>query len=382
MQRLRNSDEGAVGTLVAVLLAFGVLLGMGALVLDVGAAHAERRQLQNSADSAAIALAQSCAADAATCSTDAAAAQPWVNANAEDGLSQVAEVCRGAAGVTGSCTSLTTSGTLTDCLPPDPARQAGWSGFIEVRTQTQQLDGTLLLPPTMSRALLGNATDAGRSVGACARAAWGAVGGLGTIPLTISLCEWESMTADGTDFAPPPEPDGSYPAGYPVAYEKALHTHQGADGDAAGTCASGPANSDIAGGFGWLVPEGSSCEAYYDEDESGVVADPGASIPSECRHDLAPLVGQLLYIPIFNDVTAAPDRVYTIDGFAAFYLSGYGKIPSAIPNRVASIATGVHLCTGSEHCLYGWFTQALLPGDATIGSGGSDFGLTTTELSG
>ena len=38
-----------------------VLVGMAALVVDVGAVVEEKRQLQNGADAAALAVAQSCA---------------------------------------------------------------------------------------------------------------------------------------------------------------------------------------------------------------------------------------------------------------------------------------------------------------------------------
>ena len=38
-----------------------VLIGVGALVIDSGALYAERRQLQNGADAAALAVAQDCA---------------------------------------------------------------------------------------------------------------------------------------------------------------------------------------------------------------------------------------------------------------------------------------------------------------------------------
>jgi Flp pilus assembly protein TadG len=36
LRRLRRDDQGAVAVLVAVLVAGGVLLGIGALVIDVG----------------------------------------------------------------------------------------------------------------------------------------------------------------------------------------------------------------------------------------------------------------------------------------------------------------------------------------------------------
>ena len=59
LTRNNRDDRGAV--LVWVALMIVVLLGVGALVLDVGALCVERRELQNGADAAALAVAQDCA---------------------------------------------------------------------------------------------------------------------------------------------------------------------------------------------------------------------------------------------------------------------------------------------------------------------------------
>jgi Flp pilus assembly protein TadB len=60
-------DTGAVAILVAVLLTGGVLLGTAALVIDVGNLYAKRDQLQNAADAAAWAVAQSCISTPVSC---------------------------------------------------------------------------------------------------------------------------------------------------------------------------------------------------------------------------------------------------------------------------------------------------------------------------
>ena len=64
MRRLtvdRAPERGAIAMMVTVLLASGVLLGCAALSVDVGNLSAERRQLQNGADAAALSAAQDCA---------------------------------------------------------------------------------------------------------------------------------------------------------------------------------------------------------------------------------------------------------------------------------------------------------------------------------
>ena len=78
--------------LVAILLGFGVLLGMAALVIDVGRLYQERAELQNGADAAAIGVAKSCALGACT----PAVAVSYADANASQltgGTAGVALIC-------------------------------------------------------------------------------------------------------------------------------------------------------------------------------------------------------------------------------------------------------------------------------------------------
>src|SRR4051812_168054 len=55
--RMRD-ETGAITVIVAIMMT--VVLGMAALVIDVGAAEARRAQLQNAADAAATGIAQRC----------------------------------------------------------------------------------------------------------------------------------------------------------------------------------------------------------------------------------------------------------------------------------------------------------------------------------
>lgn len=59
MRRLRDNEEGAVAVMTALMMV--LILGMTALVVDIGLVYAERAQLQNGADAAALAIAQECA---------------------------------------------------------------------------------------------------------------------------------------------------------------------------------------------------------------------------------------------------------------------------------------------------------------------------------
>ncbi len=349
----RGADEGAVAVLVAVLFGGGVLLGMAALSLDVGNLYAERRQLQNGADSAALAVAQDAALNCSTgpC-TPTTRAQGYANANARDGVSNVLEVCGSGWAAVPAC-GAQTGPAITQC----PGVPGGVTTWVRVRTGTSTTGGSTLLPPWFAQALAGNAGYSGSTVLACAQAALGAPS-LGTagLPLTLSLCEWNAYTANGSNFAPPPP----YPP-YPVNFEHAIYFH---DTTGAAHCGAGPSGADLPGGFGWLDTASSTCAAQIN-DQSWVDDNTGNAIPSDCRSVIASLVGTVIFLPIFdqaNGLTGA-NGSYHISGLAAFYLTGY-SFPS---DRRASIASGSAFCTPSQSCLYGWFTTGVAPPGSTVG---------------
>ena len=95
--RLRREDRGAYSVMTAMLLV--VMLGAVALAVDVGAMYAERTELQNGADAAALAVAQKCAVSETHCTTTAVTvADQYADRNAKDGLSdaQVVKLDTGA----------------------------------------------------------------------------------------------------------------------------------------------------------------------------------------------------------------------------------------------------------------------------------------------
>jgi Flp pilus assembly protein TadG len=379
MRRIRavlaREDDGAVALLVAILFGGGVLLGMAALVIDVGALYGERRQLQNSADAAALSLAQDCAARSAACTTSPGNVSGIVNSNdSADGTSAVAGVCVTAGGVsTGLCSSA--SSTLADCLP----LPAGAQNYVEVRTRTRTASGGTLLPPVFAETLAGGYS--GTAVGACSRVAWGGASGASSaIPLTVSNCEFQHYVGNPpTNFAPPPP----YPPWPAATWEHTIWFHDTTNA-LAGSCPAGPAGSDdpISGGFGWL--QSTSCEVtstvanWFD-------ASPGTSPGSDCRAaEFAASYGQLVDIPIYdgtNGLNGANGK-YHIKGYAAFVLTGYYLGGSY---KKKSLITGDYPCgrtptTGDERCISGFFTQDLTPTSGVIG--GTDMGVTVIQMTG
>ena len=89
----------------------------------------------------------------------------------------------------------------------------------------------------------------------------------------------------------------------------------------------------------------------------------------------------MLLVPIHDGILGkgGTKSDYHIAGLAPFVVTGYH-----LPGLTAeSILTGNDPCTGDEKCIYGYFTQALLPATGgEIGEPGSGFGATIITLIG
>lgn len=367
-RRTRHGDQGGIAVLVAVLLAGGVLLGMGALTMDVGRLYAEREELQSGADAAALAVAQRCARDGADCGgTPADTASLYADTNAKDGTTDVETLC-GDSGVGGLSSCPPPPTDLTACVGDPPANA---TGYVEVRTRSRLPDGSTLLPPILAGTLSGRDGYAGTEVRACARAAWGPPLRNTGLAVTISLCEWRAATGEGTTFWDPP------PAVPPASAERVLYLHTTSN---AQHCPAGPSGSDAPGGFGWLgnLDPTATCSTLVNADGT-YTADPGVSPPQECRDALtaARATREINYMPIFNQVTGTGNgTTYTIAGFAPFVITGYNQ-PGLSD---ASSLTGERYCKGDDKCVYGYFTQGLIPAKGRIG--GPDLGAFIVTLVG
>lgn len=372
--RRSRRDRGAVALIVTLLFSSGVLLGLGALTVDVGQIYAERRQLQNGADAAALSLAQTCAAAPADCSWSGASGGPTglvtlnnLNAGTDqlsgfDTTTYPQGICGNNVG-SGLPTCQPPSGSSADC-PKLPSYVTGTTKYVEVRTRTQTTGGTIL-PSVFGRAVTGTP---GSSVTACSRAALvGATTGT-VFPMTFSLCEWNNLAGGGDpNLIVPPPPYPPYPSdpgtyGSLPGYEKAIYLH---DTTGATGCSKGASGANLPGGFGWLNPDG-NCEVKVEQEGEWLTSDPGNSAPCS----LTPYRGTVVFLPIFDDVAGqGRNGRYHVKYLVAFYLTGW-SVPG---DRQASTATGNRYCRPSQTCIYGWFTSGLIPaGSATGGgSGGS-----------
>lgn len=148
-------ERGAV--VILVLLLTLSILGMAALVVDVGGMLDERRQLQNGADAGALAVAHSCALG--TCQASLAAG--LADGNAHDGAANVDSV-------------VTTMAT----------RQ------VKVATSTRGGTGGTILPYAFAQVLTG---VSGKTVHAAATATWAPLNQGVAVPLAISQCDVDAL---------------------------------------------------------------------------------------------------------------------------------------------------------------------------------------------
>ncbi|HXP19692.1 MAG TPA: TadE/TadG family type IV pilus assembly protein [Streptosporangiaceae bacterium] len=355
-----RDDRGAIATIVVILIGAGVLLGMGAMVVDVGQLYAERAQLQNGADAGSLAVAKSCATGSCT----PAIATSYADANSADGASAVNLVC--GSGVLGGCPAST--GKITDC----PAAPPLGTNYVDVHTSTLTSGGSTLLPPSFARTLLGNGSYQGSTVLACAQAQWGPPTAGSGLAVTFSACEWDQATNNGTLFAPPPPyPPNPLPSPTLDRVLK-LHTTSSDTG-----CPSEPSGADGPGFFGWTSDPGGNCMTPVINGSYG--DKPGVSVSQACKTVLSADQANrtLVFLPIYVSETGnGANGVYTLKGFAAFVITGY-----SLPGFSASDwLNPANNCKGSDKCINGYFTQGLMPTDGSIG--GQYLGASIIKLTG
>jgi Flp pilus assembly protein TadG len=343
--RLRHDERGVVAVIVALLIGTGVLTGMCALVIDVGQIYQERAELQNGADAAALGVAKSCALGACT----PGVADQLADANASNltGKTEgVALVC--GSGSLGSCPAST--GSIADCPQPPPTG----TNFVDVYTATQTASGSTLLPPVFARTLLGNSSYRGTTVHACAQAEWGAPSAATADALTISACEWDQATQQGTVYAPaPPYPPEPLP---PTSVDQVLTLTSG--------CAT----------FGWAVDEGGDCSLPV----SGSSFPATAGMPPACQQVLenAQQSQIPILVPVYVSLNGAAGT-YVLQGFADFVVTGYNLPPGFY---AADWLNPANSCQGTDDCITGYFVRGVIP--ATGSLAGTDLGASAFDLTG
>ena len=308
-----DSERGAAGILAAVMML--VLIGAGAIAVDVGQMYSERAELQNAADAGALAGAEICSVAGGCAQADAeTVAALLANQNSKDGRSNVRfvdlsvqkEVTVGTSTINGANGSSFLSKLFANALPNSP----------EV------------------------------SVGANATAYWWyPTRGRSILPLTFATCEF---IEDGLPHK--------------------ILTQGGGHG-AVDCNGLNPSNQTIPGGFAWLAPDGNTgCEVTAEIGQWSQTS-AGASMPTGCDAIFnSDLVGQTIAIPVYaytcKDVLSpctGNNVKYMIQKWAGFKVLGW-KFPgnSHDPTNVFST---------SEKGLYGTFLG--YSADPSIFTGGT-----------
>jgi hypothetical protein len=152
LRRLSTGEDGAVAVITALFMV--VLLGIAAIVIDIGMIYAERFELQNGADAAALAIAQDCAVG--NCDDASATATRLAGKNSHDGVSAATAVISG--------------------------------NSVTVRTSTATPDGTNAIQHWFAPVLGIKST----SVEAVAKASWGSPSKATVFPFTAPRCMFDS----------------------------------------------------------------------------------------------------------------------------------------------------------------------------------------------
>lgn len=355
--------------LIVAIVVPVLLLGLGALVVDVGGWYAGRAQDQNGADAAAVAVANTCSAGA--CDTSVASKYIDPGSSPNGALAHQYRVCGVSAPAGGG------SNPLLDCasqgVPENdkacPAKPS--ANYVDVLAMPQNTDGSNTITSLFGK---GN-----QAIGACAQVQWGPAGFDGGVALTISYCDWNNYTNGGTSFASPP-PYPPYPAA-PFA-ETTLQFKQVTDT----SCPHGPAGgTPIPAGFGRLDPNSAdpctatfSASGWYD-------AAPGNGNADGWLNECPDLIYSdwlnqiVLKIPIFDAASdGGSSGSYHLNSLAAFVITAYvvqngghqveySRVPGS-PYVASNYRGSTKLCGGNT-CLIGYFVTATDPSAPPSGGG-------------
>jgi hypothetical protein len=336
-----------VTAVVTALVIALVALPLLSYVVDVGRLFEQRRQLQNGADAAALAVAVDYLRSRtgpggyseATATTTAAglAASNYRNSPGPD-----AKVY----GTPWRTVGPPRAGNGYE--PPD--RTSSSPPYVQVHVSAPNADRGFLF------------SFGGATVSATARATWGGLKGAATLPITLSICEWNTSTSGGTRYAPaPPYPPNPDPA---LEGTVALQSSSGTG------CNRGPANQFVPGGFGWL-DGGGTCTVTSAADGT-VQGSTGSSELSNCRKLLDQVIAakQVVFLPVFDAVSGTGSNArFHIAGYAAVVFTGY-----SVPGKDSTswlTGRGKKDCPNTSSgtqgsCFYTLFTEALAPAGSEL----------------
>lgn len=285
--QLGRETRGAISVMVALLLV--LLLAVAAIAIDVGAMYAERAELQNGADAAALAIAENCANG--ICGTSSVTAQNYADRNSKDSAADA--ILLSAPGAS----PVRVQSSSVDAASGDKSLALWFSSLLKLPDPT---------------------------VVATASAGWGSpAGGPAMLPLAFAKCVIDGMIDGGVQTIP---------------------TH----GSTTHPCTStSPSGQTLPGGFSWLNTASGACETQLTIG-TNVLGSTGASIPGNCSTAvLKPsLVGQTAILPLYDDKSGTGSgATYHIYGWATFRIHGW-RFPGNAVNNTGPGPDCKSPCTG------------------------------------
>jgi Flp pilus assembly protein TadG len=344
----QGSERGVIAPMTALIMVF--LLGMAAFAVDVATMYSEHAQLQNGADSSALAIAQACAATppGPACAAPGTTASGLANDNSLD-----------------SHTNVVTATVA--------------SGVVDVTTQAQDTAGNNHFSLAFARALGIQTSD----IRASAQATFGGFSAATVVPLTFSKCESDPGFTKNLQFFPT---HGSKLADEP-GYE----------------CKTGPSSGwELPGGFGWLKDGASDCSVFVDVANPWIESNGGNDFDSSCTSNFTTWQSKLaagqtveILIPIFDiacdkkatgsDPCAASPyaKSFHIEAFAQISLRGWHLIgggPTYYTSEASALKTSLGL-GNDDTGLYGKFIKKVSLEEAATMGGPTTYGATGAALS-
>ncbi|WP_346959860.1 pilus assembly protein TadG-related protein [uncultured Arthrobacter sp.] len=309
-----DRERGGIAIMVAILMVS--LLGFAALAVDVGMLYAERTQLRNGSDAAALAVAQKCAKDIndAQCSATSTLAQGLANGNAGDGASNIQSLLLDKVNRT----------VTVAAAAQEPGKEPNRVSLF------------------FARALGYTSAE----VSATSAVTWGSpVKGPTAFPVTFSICQVQGHV-DGT-----------------------LQLLQNHGSNANPDCNYGPSGAAVEGGFGWLVSDPGVCGGLIDLALAESGSDPGNSSPAVCAATLNRWASDItagkevvVLLPVFDRVTGTGNgAVYSLKSFAAFKVKGWkfsgnSTLPDTFQNTAPTVPSAV-ACDGNCRGIIGSFIK-------------------------
>jgi len=363
-----------------------VLTGVAALAIDAGSLYNQRRVVQNGADAASLALAQICAKNLAdplcpakTDLVNTAALKTYLTglaaANATSDAPSIFEICGG--GTDGQKFGVCTGGSaLTDCSIVLPSWLPADANWVQVKTRT-------FVPRVFSG--LANNAFTGKTVQACARAAWGPLSSeVIKLPFVISGCEFTHATGVTLPATDAQINAGTYGVETALAFDYKVNPTPAA-------CASFNGH-DFPGGFGWTdrQPDCTAATLVGGWLGSQTPESNGIGGGNGCATQLIDFIGKDVNLPIFdcvNDdkifcpaVHSTSSTWYHLATFAFFHITALDVTNNQVAGGTPSAAAQAYcnLVSKDNKCIYGYF-KAGISSEGTMGDTGTS-GLTKVVL--